>query len=56
MREVAATYDELGFTGALADKIADVQEKMGQLPVNDLSNAPLGEAVNQIVDLRLKEN
>lgn len=56
MREVAATYDELGFTGALADKIADVQEKMGQLPVNDLSNVPLGEAVNQIVDLRLKEN
>lgn len=54
MREVAATYDELGFTGALADKIADVQEKMGHLPVNDLSDAPLAQAVNQVVDLRLK--
>lgn len=54
MREVAATYDELGFTGALADKIADVQEKMGTLPVNDLDDGPLEDAVSKVVAMRLQ--
>ncbi len=56
MREVAATYDELGFTGALADKIADVQDKMGALPVKDLEAGPLKEAVSQVVAMRLQQN
>ncbi len=55
MREVAATYDELGFTGALADKIADVQDKMGTLPVKDLDDGPLEDAVQKIVALRLQK-
>lgn len=55
MREVAATYDELGFTGALADKIADVQDKMGALPVNDLDAGPLDEAVSKVVAMRLQK-
>ena len=52
MRESAVTYDELGFLGALADRIADVQERMGRLPATDLSAGALDEAVVEIAKLR----
>ena len=52
MRESAVTYDELGFVGALADKVADVQECMGLVPATDLSAGPLGEVVGEIAKLR----
>ena len=52
MRESAVTYDELGFVGALADKVADVQERMGLVPATDLPAGPLGEAVGEIAKLR----
>ena len=52
MRESAVTYDELGFVGALADKVADVQERMGLVPATDLPAGPLEEAVVEIAKLR----
>lgn len=55
MREVAATYDELGFTGSLADTIADVQDKMGALPIIDLAPGPLEQSVAQVVAMRLQK-
>ncbi|MCH4272750.1 NAD(P)-dependent oxidoreductase [Kerstersia gyiorum] len=54
MREVAATYDELGFVGALADKIADVQEKMGAAPVIDLPPGELNPSVREVAAMRLR--
>jgi 3-hydroxyisobutyrate dehydrogenase-like beta-hydroxyacid dehydrogenase len=54
MRESAATLDQLGLTGALAEKIADVQAAMGALPVSALSDLPLAEAVAEIARLRLE--
>ena len=54
MRESAVTYDELGFVGALADKIADVQEEMGAIAASDLPAGPLEDAVAQIAALRLE--
>lgn len=55
MRESAATYDELGFVGALADKIADVQQGMGMVPAADLPAGSLEEAVAEIARLRRAE-
>jgi 3-hydroxyisobutyrate dehydrogenase-like beta-hydroxyacid dehydrogenase len=52
MRESAVTYDELGFVGELAEKIADVQERMGAVPAVKLPGGSLGEAVQQIAKLR----
>jgi 3-hydroxyisobutyrate dehydrogenase-like beta-hydroxyacid dehydrogenase len=52
MHESAVTYDELGFAGALADRIADVQDKMGGLAAVELPAGPLEEAVAQIAALR----
>jgi hypothetical protein len=52
MRESAVTYDELGFVGALADKIADVQERMGRLSATELAEGPLEPAVAEIARLR----
>lgn len=52
MRESAVTYDELGFVGALAAKIADVQDKMGAVAATELPPGPLDEAVARIAALR----
>lgn len=52
MRESAITYDELGYVGALADRIADVQERMGRVPATDLPAGPLEAAVARIAALR----
>ena len=52
MRESAVTYDELGFVGALADKIADVQEGMGTIAATDLPDGELEDAVAEIARLR----
>lgn len=54
MREVATTYNELGFVGALADKIADVQEKMGATPLIDLPAGELDKAVREVASMRLQ--
>jgi 3-hydroxyisobutyrate dehydrogenase-like beta-hydroxyacid dehydrogenase len=53
MRESAVTYDELGFVGQLADKVADIQEKMGRVPATELPAGPIGEAVAEIARRRL---
>lgn len=53
MRESAATLDALGLTGALADKIADVQASMGAVSAQELPQRPLPAAVAEILSLRL---
>jgi 3-hydroxyisobutyrate dehydrogenase-like beta-hydroxyacid dehydrogenase len=53
MRESAATLDALGLTGALADKIADVQASMGAVSAQELPQGPLPAAVAEILSLRL---
>ncbi|HVW56175.1 MAG TPA: DUF1932 domain-containing protein [Rhizobiaceae bacterium] len=55
MRESAVTYDELGFVGALAGRIADVQGKMGALAAGELPAGPLEKAIAHIASLRRKE-
>ena len=53
MREVAKTYDELGFVGRLADAVADVQEKQGKVDAKDLRKIEITDAINEIVEKRL---
>ena len=53
MRESAATLTALGLTGALADRIADVQAAMGSVSATSLSDAPISEAIAEIARLRL---
>ncbi|MXQ14249.1 NAD(P)-dependent oxidoreductase [Microvirga makkahensis] len=53
MREVAKTYDELGFVGRLADAVADVQEKQGKVDAKDLGRLEIGDAIADIVEKRL---
>ena len=52
MRESARTLDDLGLTGALADAIADVQDRMGALPATDLPQGDLANAVAEIARQR----
>lgn len=52
MRESAVILDELGLTGSLAARIADVQEKMGALEATDLPEGDLGKAVAEIARQR----
>jgi 3-hydroxyisobutyrate dehydrogenase-like beta-hydroxyacid dehydrogenase len=47
------TLDALGLTGALADKIADVQASMGAVSAQELPQGPLPAAVAEILSLRL---
>ncbi|MBI1622701.1 NAD(P)-dependent oxidoreductase [Aquamicrobium zhengzhouense] len=56
MREVAKTYDELGFVGRLADAVADVQEQQGKAPAHDLSKTDLPDAISEIVEQRFSLN
>ncbi len=53
MREVAKTYDELGFVGRLADAVADVQECQGKVDAKDLRKIELSDAISEIVEKRL---
>ncbi len=53
MRESAATLDALGLTGALADKIADVQAAMGAVSALELPQGSLPESVAEILSQRL---
>ncbi len=49
MRESAATLDDLGLTGALAEAIADVQDAQGQVGP---TKAPLAELLTQVARAR----
>lgn len=51
MRESAATLNELGLTGQLADAIADVQMEMGQ--AGGVKSDDLREIVRQVLEKRL---
>lgn len=52
MRESAATVADLGLHGALGEAIADVQQKMGTLPLDRLPGDDLAAALAQLVALR----
>ncbi|MEZ0168959.1 DUF1932 domain-containing protein [Microvirga sp. TS319] len=53
MREVAKTYDELGFVGRLADAVADVQENQGTIDAKELRKTEMSDAISEIVEKRL---
>lgn len=53
MRESAATLESLGLRGALADEIAEVQERMGAVKAEALPDDDLAEAVAAILRQRL---
>jgi 3-hydroxyisobutyrate dehydrogenase-like beta-hydroxyacid dehydrogenase len=53
MREVAVTYDELGFVGRLADAIADVQQRQGEVDARELGKGERAEAIAEIAAKRL---
>jgi hypothetical protein len=53
MREVAKTYDELGFIGRLADAIADVQQRQGEVDAKELGKAERADAIAEIAAKRL---
>jgi 3-hydroxyisobutyrate dehydrogenase-like beta-hydroxyacid dehydrogenase len=52
MRESAATLDALGLVGGLAAKVAEVQDRMGSLPLAGLPEADLAAAVAEVARLR----
>ena len=52
MRESARTLDELGLTGALADRIADVQDAMGKLDVDAAPDDALHDIVAKVLAAR----
>lgn len=52
MRESALTVAELGLHGALGAAIADIQQKMGDLPHDRLPGDDLAEALARLVALR----
>lgn len=52
MRESAATVTELGLNGALADQIADIQERMGTLGIAG-GDAPFDVLVGEVLKARL---
>ncbi|SFP03644.1 NAD(P)-dependent oxidoreductase [Tranquillimonas alkanivorans] len=53
MRESAATLDALGLRGGLAAEIAAVQDEMGALPLADVPEGELEQAVAEIAKLRV---
>lgn len=53
MRESAATLEALGLVGGLAAQVAEVQERMGALPLQSTPGANLGEVFSEAVRLRL---
>lgn len=52
MRESAATLETLGLVGGLAAQVAEVQERMGALPLTKLPEGDLATTVAQVVRLR----
>lgn len=52
MRESAATLNDLGLHGVLADAIADVQQAMGDLPQEGIDEAQFEQELDKIVALR----
>lgn len=56
MRESAATYDALGLVGGLAAQVAEIQDRMGALPLSDVPTGDLAAAVAALTRLRLGES
>lgn len=56
MRESAATLDALGLVGGLAAKVAEVEDRMGSLPLSALPDTDLAAAVADIARLRKDSN
>lgn len=56
MRESAATLDALGLVGGLAAKVAEVEDRMGSLPLSALPDTGLAAAVAQVARLRRDGN
>lgn len=52
MHESGATLDSLALTGELARQIAAVQDAMGALPIDDVPEGDLPEAVRAVAKLR----
>jgi hypothetical protein len=52
MRESAATLDALGVSGGLASEIAEVQDKMGALPLWCLPQGQTEDGIREVVRLR----
>jgi 3-hydroxyisobutyrate dehydrogenase-like beta-hydroxyacid dehydrogenase len=52
MRESAATLDSLRLHGRLAQVIAEVQDRMGELPAADVETGDLAEVLERLVALR----
>jgi 3-hydroxyisobutyrate dehydrogenase-like beta-hydroxyacid dehydrogenase len=50
MRESAATLDEMGLIGGLAMQIADIQARMGALPLINLPDGDVPAAVKQVAE------
>lgn len=56
MRESAATLDALGLVGGLAASVAEVQDRMGALPLSALPEMDLAAAVAEIVRHRQNDD
>lgn len=56
MRESAATLDALGLSGGLAAETAEIQQRMGDLPIDDLPEGELAGAVAKVAELRRAKN
>lgn len=53
MRESAATLNALGLQGGIASEVADLQDRMGALPLTDTPDGTLEEAAQTILRVRL---
>lgn len=56
MRESAATYDALGLVGGLAAQVAEIQDRMGALPLSAVSGGDLATSVATLTRLRLGDS
>lgn len=54
MRESAATVRELGLHGDLGEAVADIQQMMGDLPIDDVDAEDFAGSLQRIVELRRK--
>ncbi|MDQ0314037.1 NAD(P)-dependent oxidoreductase [Amorphus orientalis] len=50
MRESATTVNELGLEGALGEAIADIQQRMGDLPATDVDADDLEASLKRLLD------
>jgi 3-hydroxyisobutyrate dehydrogenase-like beta-hydroxyacid dehydrogenase len=53
MRESAATLEAVGLVGGLAAQVAEVQARMGALPISRLPGTTLADGVAEVTRLRL---